>query len=235
MPVRPKELVGAVHGAGTSVLRRANEMDLFRQQPITPRRNSRTPLVGSGCACPEFLFARDHRRRPELPIEIEIGSTSIIPALIQDGEVLSRLRTLIPKSLRSHSHQLAQRSAAVPDPSTQVVGGEGSGTAAGGSAGDANWCGVGCGSSDINHLQKQNCQRNCQPNCREIRRTGGNFVGNSVGNSAGESSRSGRLPEDRRSGLEKSVPDGALIQIRASLVTGAWPSAPLPPPFLTQL
>ena len=143
MPLRPKELVGAVPGAGTSVLRIANEMDLFRQQPITPRRNSRTPLVGSGCACPEFLFARDHRRRPELPIEIEIGSTSIIPALIQDGEVLSRLRTLIPKSLRSHSHQLAQRSAAVPDPSTQVVGGEGSGTAAGGSAGDAKRCRAG--------------------------------------------------------------------------------------------
>src|ERR1700687_149354 len=84
MPLRPKEPVGAVHGAGTAVPRRANEMDLFRQQPITPRRNSRTPLAGSGCACPEFLFARDHRQRPELPTEIEMGSTSIIPVPIQD-------------------------------------------------------------------------------------------------------------------------------------------------------
>src|SRR5260370_23837217 len=98
---------------------------IFRQQPITPRRNSRTPLAGSGCACPEFLFARDHRRRPELATEIEIGSPASFRLSSKMEKSLSRLRTLIPTSLRSHSHQLAQRSAAVPDPSTQVVSGEG--------------------------------------------------------------------------------------------------------------
>src|SRR6266852_4467798 len=53
-----------------------------------------------------------------------------------------------------------------PTPLPRVVGGEGSGTAAGGLGADAKQCGAGCGPSEVNHLQKPNCQRFRRANCQ---------------------------------------------------------------------